>query len=388
MKLLKHTYSQYICIAIVCMTGFAAAIWAISPYAFCYAEGSHTFYYYMPYIADQIHGGHLWALAQSFVLQFCVTPMQSIIVISLLLTLITLLLMWVARKLIHSRVIVLCVTMASAVLMFAGVWRTFSVNRNSARFQQLSYMSRYGQWDAILASFDKKNPVSNLLYQNFLNLALAEKHLLGERLLDQPCQDIRSIYVDAVQNEEVAVLLSDIYWSMGHIALSQRYAFESNEKMGNLSARMLQRLVKTNILYGQYEVAEKYLKWLDKTLYYRTWCRHYRTFLWNDHAVETDAELGMKRKCLLSDNRLSGLRGLDDDLLNIARSTRGTSQSRTTLNYLGSLYILAGYTSQFTDMMKEFSRSADMPDQPKYFRQYSRHLAERAQITKQDTIQP
>ena len=36
---------------------------------------------------------------------------------------------------------------------------------------------------------------------------------------------------------------------------------------------------------------------------------------------------------------------LDDDLLNIARNTRGTRQCKVTLQYLGSLYILAGYDS-------------------------------------------
>ena len=185
-------------------------------------------------------------------------------------------------------------------------------------------------------------------------MSLAEEGLLGDRLFDNPCRDIRSIYNDVLLNEDFAVLLSDIYYSMGHVAQSQRYAFELNEKKNNMSPRMLQRLVQTNIIYGHYRVAEKYLLWLKKTLFYKEWAEKQENFLYNDVAVEKDPEYGIKRKALIANNRFSGIKGLDDDLLNIARQTRGSRQCITTLQYLGSLYLLARYDKRFINLCEEF----------------------------------
>ena len=45
---------------------------------------------------------------------------------------------------------------------------------------------------------------------------------------------------------------------MGHIAFSQRYAFEANEGMGNFSPRMLQRLVQTSLISVSYTHLDVY----------------------------------------------------------------------------------------------------------------------------------
>ena len=57
-------------------------------------------------------------------------------------------------------------------------------------------------------------------------------------------------------------------------------------------------LAQTNLCQGNYAVAEKYLNYLEHTLFYRDWAKQYRRFLYNDKAVEEDAELGPRRKTL------------------------------------------------------------------------------------------
>ena len=237
--------------------------------------------------------------------------------------------------------------------------------KSGVTYMRLSNYVRHQQWDEIINICNENSPIKNLLHQNCLNMALAEKELLGERLLDQPVKDISSIYVNDIQTAEVAGLLSDVYFSFGHIAQSQRYAFETNEKMHNLSPRMLQRLIETNLIYGQKEVADKYLSILSKSLYYKDW-------------KPTEELIEEKKKCLFADNRFSGIKGLDDDLLHIARNTRGNRQCRITLQYLGSLYILAGYDSLFVKMANEFSGSQDLSKpMPRYFQSYYNHLTEK-----------
>ena len=185
---------------------------------------------------------------------------------------------------------------------------------------------------------------------------MAEKGMLHEHLTDNPCVDINSIYVNEIQSEYVAAMISDVYYSMGHISQAQRYAFEANEKFDNNSPRLLQRLIKTNIIYGQYRVARKYLAKLSDAVYYKEWCQQYERLL-DDKAVEADGELGVKRKCLNIDNKFSGFGGLDKDLLQIARATSGTHQSRTTVQYLSALYRLARYKDEYESLLKEFNLS-------------------------------
>ena len=72
-----------------------------------------------------------------------------------------------------------------------------------------------------------------------------------------------------------AFLMSEISLSMGMVNLSQRTAFEAMEAIPNYnkSARALCRLVETNIITGQYDVARKYIAILEETTFYRGWAR-------------------------------------------------------------------------------------------------------------------
>jgi hypothetical protein len=72
-----------------------------------------------------------------------------------------------------------------------------------------------------------------------------------------------------------AFLLSEIALSMGMVNVSQRSAFEAMEAIPNYnkSARALRRLVETNIITGQYDVARKYIAILEETTFYRGWAR-------------------------------------------------------------------------------------------------------------------
>lgn len=193
--------------------------------------------------------------------------------------------------------------------------------------------------------------MNNLLFQNYHNVALAEQGLLADQLFMQPCIDIQTIYVPGNKTPYLSALLSDIYFSMGHIAFSQRYAFEANEGMGNFSPRMLQRLVQTSLIYGHYGTAKKYLDILESTLFYKDWATAHRRFLWNDPAVETDSILGSKRKCLFPDNRFSGIKGLDDDLKQIVLKN---PMHKTTIQYLGSLYLLSKDIPRFKATLETF----------------------------------
>ena len=115
---------------------------------------------------------------------------------------------------------------------------------------------------------------------------------------------------------------------------------------------------------GAYEVAEKYIKLLERTLAYRDWAKERRRFLYNDKAVRADKVLGMKRKCIFSDDKLMGNGGFDNDLASIVKAC---PEHRATLEYLGAMYIVANQRSKFLALMKQYMGTKAMPHIPASF---------------------
>ncbi len=253
---------------------------------------------------------------------------------------------------------VVAVALLAGVVKFAMAGIDQGVDHKYETFKELDHYAALKQWDK-LVSHCSTIPMNNLLYQNCLNLALAEQGVLAEVLFHEPCYDIRTIYVEGEKNPLIFALLSDVYFSMGHIALAQRYAFEGNEGVGNLSPRLLQRLVETNLIYGNYGTAAKYIKVLEHTLYYKEWAEAHKRFLWNDGAVEADPLLGLKRGCLFPDNRFSSLKGLDDDLKQVIMQNPA---HRATIQYLGCLYLLSKDIRRFKETLETFYGTPALPE--------------------------
>lgn len=350
---------------------FLFIFWKASP-MLSYAEGWNTFYYNKYFIADEICAGNTASLMEAFVLQFFCKPLHGILVLSCAFLLLEFLLIAILHKSISrfvktqdgtfAYVLSFIIMVNVALITASSLSKTSIANiiglgsedaQKTMQYKQLSNMSRNEDWDGII-DCTQGTPEINLLNQNIINMAMAEKGLLHEHLEDNPCVDINSIYVNDIQSEYIAAMLSDIYYSMGHIAQAQRYAFESIEKMESRSPRLLQRLIKTNIIYGQYAVARKYLDKLSDAVYYKEWCEHYSMLL-DDAAVKADKELSQKRLCLNIQNKFSGFNGLDKDLLMVARATKEHKQSLTTVQYLSALYRLAGYKDEYNSLIKEFN---------------------------------
>lgn len=93
--------------------------------------------------------------------------------------------------------------------------------------------------------------------------------------------------------------LMTLYYYLGYMNGAQREAFEYNEPSeGMMMVSAIKIIALTSLAQGNYAVAEKYLSYLDHTLFYSDWAQQYRRFLYNDKAVEKDPELGPRRKAM------------------------------------------------------------------------------------------
>lgn len=218
-------------------------------------------------------------------------------------------------------------------------------------FIELSNYIAKEWWSKVLHRY-KSMPQDDATLQSCANLALAQRGELAKTMLRHANNGVAALYNASDKSPYSYMLQSDIYYAMGLVATAKRYAFEANEALGNLSPRMLKRLIDTNLITGNYQVAEKYINLLCKTRRYKRWAQERRAMLYDDKAIEADAALGVKRACLFDDNRFMGQHGLDDDLMQVVRAN---PQYTTAFDYLGMVYLLGRNVPKFIDVLGEAS---------------------------------
>lgn len=225
-------------------------------------------------------------------------------------------------------------------------------------FKELDYHMYMDEPDMILEALAKSD-TDNFVYENFANWALARKGLLTENLFSYPQHNPYSLTLEWKEIKYTAVLLSNIYWSMGHTALSQRMAFEANVCYDNCNPRMLQRLVGTNLANGNYAVARKYIERLAKSRPYRRWAEGMRQFLDNPSAIRSDAVLGPAVRGIPEENALCESKGdICWDLLRITRSDPSNTIAR---DYAGAWMLLAKDMDSFLPYLEEFFDGKKLP---------------------------
>lgn len=309
----------------------------ILPDSICFAEQWRTFYWDAQYCRSAIEENGVWQLVSDFFVQFLATRWSAACLLAIPATVVSGLLLSAFQRLAKrfcKNVKPMVLTLVLSVLAIGATTLLMHsmIQDRDGRFKGQMCMVEDQNWEKIISQY-KNQKVSNLLELNMLNLSLAETGQLQKRLMEQPCRDVNSLFVLKIQSPYIAALLSDIYWSMGEISMSQMYAFEANEKMNNLSPRLLKRLVLTNIVFGYYEVAAKYLNWLDKTLFYHDWSAHYRTLL-SDEAVAGNKELRLKRACIPAENGFPSAQSVVYDLEQILATN---PEHVTSAEYLGAL---------------------------------------------------
>ena len=136
------------------------------------------------------------------------------------------------------------------------------------------------------------------------------------------------------------MMQSDIDYVIGNIASAQHKAFEAQSFAipEFMSIRALKRLVQTNIVQGHYEVAEKYLALIERTLFHKEWAARYRTFLFNDQAVNEDALMGRLRRSIPHHSRFIMLDGWYPEIEDILNTDPTNLVAAT---YIGLTYLFS-----------------------------------------------
>lgn len=218
-------------------------------------------------------------------------------------------------------------------------------NRQKEEIMNYDFLIRSKQWDKVIQKAQKKSPNTPMSVAD-LNLALAKTGQMSDHMFDFFQRDPQGLLPDFQRDFTLPLVTSEIYYQLGFVNTAQRYAFEAMEATPDYqkSGRVLRRLAETNLINGEYKVAYKYLKILQKSLFYRKFANRTMGLLWNEKAINADPEYAWLRKCRPQKDFLFSEAEKDMMLGTLFVHNR---KNRMAFEYLMAYYLLTGNLQQF-----------------------------------------
>ena len=177
---------------------------------------------------------------------------------------------------------------------------------------EYDHLVRIQDWKSIIQKAEKQLPDLPMSV-SATNLALGMTNQLGDRAFDFYQRGSEGLLPKFERNFATSQLTGEIYFHLGLVNTAQRFAFEAMEAIPNYnkSARVIKRLAETNLINGQYKVAEKYLRMLEKTIFYRPWAQRTIAMLGDEKAINAHPLYGTLRQYRLQEDFLFSERELD-----------------------------------------------------------------------------
>lgn len=267
------------------------------------------------------------------------------------------------KKVLAGVICVLGWLLPSGALIYYG--STFR-NQSNIDLWRLNHYAYTEDWDGILQFLHGK-PMNNYLFMNYANMALAQKGTLGSQAFHYSPRGLNALMVNANSTGSIRMLASDIQYMVGCVAEAQQHAFEAQVTFPtSLGIQTLKRLVKTNLILGHYAVAEKYLQLIEKTTFHKEWAVTYQAFLYNDEALEADAELGDKRRSLSQKNRFAMFYGWQPELEDILAAN---PKNEKAMLYLGLGFLLTKDMQGFHRFLDKYYGTEALQTLPVVFQQ-------------------
>jgi len=193
--------------------------------------------------------------------------------------------------------------LAITALLFVPQYYGFDAKKYE--LMEYDYLVRIKDWNGIIAKAEQQTP-DKPMSVSATNLALAMTNQLGERAFEFYQRGSEGLLPPFERNYATTQLTGEIYFHLGLVNTAQRLAFEAMEAISNYnkSGRVMKRLVETNIINGQYKVAEKYIKILEKTIFYRRWAERMRAMLGDEKAINAHPLYGTLRQYRLQEDFL------------------------------------------------------------------------------------
>ena len=208
---------------------------------------------------------------------------------------------------------------AYVIVLFASVCgiRT-SFDELTYEMIDYDFWIRTEQWNKIIEHAEKK-PATSPLGVSSVNLALSQTGQLPDRLFEFYQNGAEGLFPVFSRDMTSPVFTSEVFYRLGMVNDAERYMFEAQEAIPNFrkSARLTRRIAECEIINGNYEVAAKLLRRLQKTIFYSNWANQTTALLGNEKAINRHPIYGKLRKYrekkqdfLFSDQEMDQMLGL------------------------------------------------------------------------------
>ena len=222
---------------------------------------------------------------------------------------------WI-KKLQQSKVVMVL----AYVLVIVASWFGIKASFDAMTYDLIDYdfLVRTEQWDKIIEKAEKK-PATTPLGVSCVNLALSQKGMLADRLFEFYQNGGEGLFPTFTRDMISPVSTAEIFFRLGMVNDAERYMFEAQEAIPNYrkSARLTRRIIECEIINGNYQVAAKLLRRLQKTLFYSNWANQTMALLGNEKAINRHPIYGKLRKYrekkqdfLFSDREMDQMLGL------------------------------------------------------------------------------
>ena len=220
------------------------------------------------------------------------------------------------KKLQQSKVVMVL----AYVLVIVASWFGIKASFDEMTYDLIDYdfLVRTEQWDKIIEKAEKK-PATTPLSVSCVNLALSQKGMLADRLFEFYQNGGEGLFPTFTRDMISPVSTAEIFFRLGMVNDAERYMFEAQEAIPNYrkSARLTRRIIECEIINGNYQVAAKLLRRLQKTLFYSNWANQMMALLGNEKAINRHPIYGKLRKYrekkqdfLFSDREMDQMLGL------------------------------------------------------------------------------
>lgn len=171
---------------------------------------------------------------------------------------------------------------------------------------EIDYYAYEQDWDKVI-SLSREIETYDRMVNYQYNRALSNTGQLLEKIYTYEQKlGSQGLFLDKPFTSEVALPNSDIYFDLGNIDESQRYAFESETLMKS-SPRVLKRLILNCMIMNKMEAAGTYLNILAANPLERKWTEKYRNYINNPEKADADPLIVQKRKDM---NQTEGMLGI------------------------------------------------------------------------------
>ncbi|MBN2521403.1 MAG: hypothetical protein JXB17_12895 [Bacteroidales bacterium] len=173
----------------------------------------------------------------------------------------------------------------------------FSYKQEDKKFIQIHQFADDHNWKMVL-KLGKELPYHDrrVLFQ--VNRALCHQNQLLDKAFSyvQFCGD-HGLLLTKHYNRQVLMLISDLYFDMGHIKESLHWAYEA-QTIYDYSPEVIKRIIINNIILGEYTIANKFLIILSKSPVHKSWTGKCKKYFKDESLITNDPLIAEKRRLL------------------------------------------------------------------------------------------